>query len=327
MLAFLLALSWLSQSELSTFSRSREMLPGSLYLSHQMTFGAFLDDYHALVRRHDLNLPSRKIEVRKEVEASAAPASGFLETDDVMGGADFWQRHGSSRRRRSAHSSFDEPIASAMHSGLDYAQSSPPVIPMFPNGPLSTTMMDSLPIGRVAAGLTDGVSEGLGRLKRELGKVRSPKLKPTLLPATMEGSLEFDEDDELVFSADVEDVAPTSPILGSQTRPTGAGISPNSLHPLSRSSSLLTTVALSAPPTESLSTASEGWGNWGDELREANGVEYREAVEEDTKFDDMINGVLEQEAAERAATLEKQSAKASYRRADPAGRKKVKKAK
>lgn len=179
---------WLSQAELTTHSRSRHILPSTIYLSHQFSFHALGEDYHALLRRSHFDIPSTKIEVRKEVEVSAYP-SGH--------GESFVQAGTSPQEIRRARSSFDEPLASAISAGLDYSGTSPPVIPMLPNGARAGSFKASVPIRTVRAGLTDGMNEGFGRLRREIGKVRSPRLLPR-----SEGStpgpvpLEFDEEDE-----------------------------------------------------------------------------------------------------------------------------------
>lgn len=99
-------------------------------------------------------------------------------------------------------SSFDEPLASAMSIQLgEFAGPSPKIIPMLPNGVPNPRLRDSIPIRSVAAGITDGVSEGLGRFRREINKVKSPRLKPTqplgsgVTPPNW-APIEFDEEDE-----------------------------------------------------------------------------------------------------------------------------------
>ncbi|TDL15163.1 hypothetical protein BD410DRAFT_690274, partial [Rickenella mellea] len=68
-----------------------------------------------------------------------------------------------------------EPLASAISADLDYYGTSPPVIPMLPNGgaPRSGSFNTRIPIRTVASGLSDGVNEGIRRLRREIGKVLS----------------------------------------------------------------------------------------------------------------------------------------------------------
>jgi len=99
-------------------------------------------------------------------------------------------------------SSFDEPLASAMSVQLgEFSGPSPKILPMLPNGVPNPRLRDSIPIRSVAAGITDGVSEGLGRLRREINKAKSPKLRPTqsLVSGATTPSwapIEFDEEDE-----------------------------------------------------------------------------------------------------------------------------------
>lgn len=154
--------NWLSFAELRTSSQSPLVLPQSLYLSHQFSFHTLGDDYHGRLRRFQLDALGSKIEVRKEVEISAYAA-----------GAGEAFIHGSHDNGH-ASSSFDEPLSSAMASGLEYP-SSPPVIPMFPNG-TPGSFKNSVPIQRVAAGLSDGMSEGFARVRRGVSRVRSPRL-------------------------------------------------------------------------------------------------------------------------------------------------------
>ena len=70
---------------------------------------------------------------------------------------------------------------------------------MYPNGMPGgkpKSFRNSIPI-RTMAGIGDGVSEGLGRIRREIHKVRSPPLLPRS-DSSMPGPvpLEFDEEDE-----------------------------------------------------------------------------------------------------------------------------------
>jgi hypothetical protein len=61
-------------------------------------------------------------------------------------------------------------LASALFAGLDYSHSSCAVIPMLPNGTPGSrpkSLRNSVPI-RNTAGLSDDVSEGLGRIRREM---------------------------------------------------------------------------------------------------------------------------------------------------------------
>jgi len=63
-----LASRYLAHAELSTFSKMPSIVPNSIYLSHQFSFGALVGgDYYALLRRGDLAVPSHEVKVRKEV--------------------------------------------------------------------------------------------------------------------------------------------------------------------------------------------------------------------------------------------------------------------
>ncbi|EIN05352.1 hypothetical protein PUNSTDRAFT_127829 [Punctularia strigosozonata HHB-11173 SS5] len=190
---------WLAQAELSTFSRAPRVLPRAIYLSHQFSFFALGEDYHALVRRYQLDVPVTKVSVRRDVQIVGGSGGGGGGFDQTAFAQDF---HGGPS---SSSSGFDEPLASAMSAGLDYdSRSSPPVLPMYPNGlgggGSSLPKGYGVPIRSMAAGLSDGMSEGLGRLRREMGRVRSPRMVP------VQGSegpvpLEFDEVDEEDFVA------------------------------------------------------------------------------------------------------------------------------
>ncbi|THU96949.1 hypothetical protein K435DRAFT_858103 [Dendrothele bispora CBS 962.96] len=192
---------WLARAELSTCSKMTKVLPRSVYLSHQFSFHALGEDYHALIRRYHFDIPGPKIEVRKGIEVSAYP-SGTSESFVEAGG--FATRHDA--RRVSA--SFDEPLASALAGGLDYS-SRQPVLPMLPNGMPGSkphSFKNPIPIRRMG----DNAAEGLGRLRREINKVRSPRLPATSdssIPTSV--SLEFDEEDEdfLDRNNDYPDVA------------------------------------------------------------------------------------------------------------------------
>ena len=79
-----------------------------------------------------------------------------------------------------------------MASGLGYP-SSPPVIPMFPNG-TPGSFKNSITIQRVATCLSDGMTEGFARVRREIGRVRRPRL--TAQHDVNAVPLEFWEEDE-----------------------------------------------------------------------------------------------------------------------------------
>ncbi|KAJ3730564.1 hypothetical protein C8R42DRAFT_11268 [Lentinula raphanica] len=188
--------SWLAQAEISTYST--HAIPRSIYLSHQFSFRALGEDYHALIRRFKLDITGAKIEVRKGVEVSAYPSGSSESFIDGGGFAIHYDR------RRSS-SSFDEPLASALIGGLDHTPSQP-VLPMYPNGTPGTkprSFKNTIPI-RTMAGIGDGMSEGIGRFRREIHKVRSPQLPSSDSSLSASVPLEFDEEDEDFLSNEVE---------------------------------------------------------------------------------------------------------------------------
>ncbi|KAJ3772601.1 hypothetical protein FB446DRAFT_643226, partial [Lentinula raphanica] len=188
--------NWLAQAEISTYST--HAIPRSIYLSHQFSFRALGEDYHALIRRFKLDITGAKIEVRKGVEVSAYPSGSSESFIDGGGFAIHYDR------RRSS-SSFDEPLASALIGGLDHTPSQP-VLPMYPNGTLGTkprSFKNTIPI-RTMAGIGDGMSEGIGRFRREINKVRSPQLPSSDSSLSASVPLEFDEEDEDFLSHEVE---------------------------------------------------------------------------------------------------------------------------
>jgi len=271
---------WLAQAELSSFTRSAKILPRSIYLSHQFSFHSLGEDYHALIRRYQLDISGQKIDVRKEVQISAYPAGsgesfveGFSHPRDV--------------RNRTLSSSFDEPLASAISGGLDYHHSSG-VLPMLPNGmPGTQSFRTSIPI-RTMTGLGDGVSEGLGRIRREFNRVRSPRLRPHYPDSSMSASvpLEFDEEDEDFLSRDTLDIPDRDGESGSRGTSRG-GIE-------SGAEAEASTPATSTHPLddEDLSDRDreppDAWDGWSSE--------DKAAVEEAERFDDIsVVGVLDEE--------------------------------
>lgn len=176
------------------------MLPRSLYLSHQFSFHTLGEDYHALIRRYQFDISGTKIEVRKVVEISAYTSGG--------GESAFVEGFSSPRDIRRVSSSFDEPIASAISGSFD-SSNLPTILPMYPNGVPGSkpkSFRSSIPI-RTMTGIGDGMSEGLGRIRREMHKARSPQLVPRA-DSSLAGAvpLEFDEEDEDFISRDALDV-------------------------------------------------------------------------------------------------------------------------
>ena len=170
-------------------------------------------------------------------------------------------------------SSFDEPLASALSGDLRQLNPSPPVIPMYPNGPSSRLYRNPIPIRHVAAGISDGMSEGFGRLRREIGKVRSPRLAPKRDSMSASVPLEFDEEDEDFISP-------------------GGACSERDGDVTSRGTSREDAATLSTPSTglEPLPVEDEAdntWYGWE--------AEDKLAVEEIEQFDDIAVGFMDEE--------------------------------
>ena len=142
------------------------LLPRSMYLSRQFSFHTLGEDHHALVRRYQLDTSGEKIDVRKEVQVSACPAASsesFVEGSSAPRDI----------RNRTLSWLFDEPFDPALAGGLEYRRS-PGILHMLPNTmPGARSFRASTPI-RTMALLGDGVSEGLGRIRRKINRVRAP---------------------------------------------------------------------------------------------------------------------------------------------------------
>lgn len=264
---------WLSQAELSTSSRSPGLLPRSIYLSHQFSFHALGEDYHALVRRFQFDVPATLIEVRKEVEVSAYPSGhgeSFLQDRsvprDIRGGPP---------------ASFDEPLASAMSGGMEYTHASPP-LPMFPNGApgshKSGSYRSPIPIRDMAVGLTEGVAASLGQIRRGVGKVRSPPLAPRDEPG-LDVSIEFEEDDEDFSSARRADVHVGS--HGTATSMSGGEVGVPTTPP-----------AAADAPLVGLEGEYDGFSGWDEQ--------DRKAVADAESFHELIVGIMDEEHAAAA---------------------------
>ena len=263
------ARSSLSHAELSTSSRSHRILPRSIYLSHQFSFHALGEDYHALIRRFHLDIGGCKIEVRKEVQISAYSAGT---------GESFVEGFSAPQHVRRALSSFDEPLASALSAGLDHSHPSRTVIPMLPNGTPGSRpkpFRNPVPIRSMAAGFGDGMSEGLGRIRREMHKARSPRLGPR---SDVSGSvpLEFDEEDEDFLDRD-DDRLDVPGEGGSISRSTSRGEGDSG-------------ASVSTPSTGAVPLDDEAdydlWHGWS--------TEDKLAIEEAEQFDDVV-GFLDEE--------------------------------
>ncbi|KAH9910661.1 uncharacterized protein BXZ73DRAFT_57927 [Epithele typhae] len=286
---------WLSRAELSTCSSSPKLLPRLIYLSHQFSFYALSEDYHALIRSAHLDVPARKIDVRKPIEVSAF-ATG--DGDAFVQGLPAHAHHDIGGR---APSSFDEPLASALSGPLPAQNPSPPVLPMLPNGTpgsASRSLINAIPIRQVAAGLQDGMSEGIGRIRRELGKARSPKLVPQHRRDSV--PLEFDEEDE---DFAVNDVQPVQGLADSISRSTSMGTVSSEAHTPSAP------VNLDPLPVDQ-DADGQTWSGWG--------PEDQKAVEDAERFDEITVGFMDEEHE----TIRQVEAKASAKKAPRVGKKK-----
>ncbi|KAF8638773.1 hypothetical protein AX17_001968 [Amanita inopinata Kibby_2008] len=264
--------SYLARAELSTFSRSPQILPRSVYLSHQFSFYNLGEDYHALIRRSYLDITGQKIEVRKEVEVSAFPSGPASEA--------FVEDFSSPRDSRRHSTSFDEPLANALSGGLEYT-AAPPILPMYPNGAPGSrprSFRNSIPIRTIG----DGMSESLSRLRREINKVRSPHLLPCTETSSSPGlvPLEFDEEDEDFLSRDMRD--------GSEQGGEGEGEGETSTL-----GAMAATVILESAPATGVSlslideSTDDGMSGWD--------LQDRQAIEEEERFQDLAAlGVLEE---------------------------------
>ncbi|KIL63308.1 hypothetical protein M378DRAFT_79902 [Amanita muscaria Koide BX008] len=259
--------SYLAHAELSTFSRSSQIVPRSIYLSHQFSFYSLGEDYHALIRRSQLDISGQKIEVRKEVVVSAFSSAHGASEAFVEGFLS-----SSSRDTRRHSGSFDEPLANALSGGLEYNTSMvPPTLPMYPNG--GTAGSRSRPSFRNPIPIrTIGMSDSLSRLRREINKVRSPHLLPRTEGAGGSSSpglvpLEFDEEDEDFLSRGNEDLEDLNRDLES------------------------TIVPVPDPPQaivrdDDASDVSSGWD-----------LQDRQAVEDEERFHDLVvPGLMDEEA-------------------------------
>ncbi|RPD54134.1 hypothetical protein L226DRAFT_312631 [Lentinus tigrinus ALCF2SS1-7] len=285
---------WLSRAELSTFSTSPRILPRLIYLSHQFSFHALGEDYHALIRSSHFDVPSSKIEVRKPIEVSAF-ASG--DSDAFVQALPAHSHHSITR----AASSFDEPLASALTAQLHPLNPSPPVLPMLPNG-APKSRIGAIPIRQVAAGIQDGMSEGLVRIRREFGKARSPKLAARRDEAASSVPLEFDEEDEDFLIKDGGGPSASSGVVPHAFPPALEQEAETEADVVSRSASTSTgtgTGVVSTPSTTNMEPLpaepgmamgegeEDAWSGWG--------LEEQQAVEDAERFDDITVGFMDEE--------------------------------
>jgi hypothetical protein len=196
--------------------------------------------------------------VRKEVEVSAYPSSG--------GHAEFF--HGSLPRdigygheramSGAGGASFNESLSSALTGGLEYSATSPQ-LPMYPNGAKrGGSYRTAAPIRAVAAGLGEGVTEGLGRLRRGMTHARSP-----VEPVGASVPLEFDEGDLVLDNEPV--IVPPSPARTS--------IPPSHTH--------------REVVTEGRFEGDDAWSGWDEQ--------DRQAIDDEERFDDLVVGDLDED--------------------------------
>ncbi|EKM58747.1 uncharacterized protein PHACADRAFT_248804 [Phanerochaete carnosa HHB-10118-sp] len=249
---------WIAQAELSTYSRSTRIVPRSLYLAHQFSFYILEEDYHGLLRSYNFDVPASKVEVRRQIEVNA---SGSSMSESFVSGSSLPSQSGFS-------TSFDEAVSADMR----MLKPSPPVLPMYPNGP-PRSYRNPIPIRNVAAGISDGMSEGLGRLRREIGKVRSPRLAPKRDSLLGLVPLEFDEEDEdFVLRVPASNADDRDDTMSRGTSREGASLSTPStnIEPL--------------PAEDDEDAVWEGWG-----------PEDKQAVEEIEQFDDIAVGFMDED--------------------------------
>jgi len=281
--------NWLSEAELTTTSRTQPLRTRSIYLHHQFGFYAFGEDYHALVRSYRFDFTTRKLEVRKAVQISAYSGGD----EGTFGGA-------LPMDIRQLSSSFDEPLASAMSLQLGgFTGASPKVLPMLPNGVPNPRLRDSIPIRSVAAGITDGVSEGFGRLRREINKAKSPKLRPrrsfgSSMTSPTWAPIEFDEEDEDFLLPNEDAAQEPEPVAegGATSRSTSRD-----------GASILTPLSTQPDFFDSLDNDYGGHENFEDERGWSQ--EDRQAVEDAERFLDISAAGLMDEESGMLPELEK----------------------
>jgi len=221
--------------------------------------------------------------VRKEVEVSAYSTGT---------GESFVEGFSAPRDTRGFSTSFDEPLASALSASLDHFHPSRAIIPMLPNGMPGSkpkSFRSPVPIRNVATGLSDGVSESIGRIRREIHKVRSPQLDPR--PDTSESvPLEFDEEDEDFLDCDSR--------LGVHIHNT---VSRSTSRGEGDSGASVSTPSTSAIPLND--EVDDLWRGWN--------TEDKSAIDEVEQFDDVV-GFLDEE---QTPSIQAERTKRSRRRA------------
>ncbi|CAE6449387.1 unnamed protein product [Rhizoctonia solani] len=301
---------WLAQAELSTCTRSLKLLSGPIYLSHQFAFYGLIVDWMALLQQDHFNIPSTKINVRREVSVRPIADSGSEGAFLGSGADDMF----------AVSSSLDAPLASALKGSLSSTSASQPPIPSFPNaysGGKSTSWNDPVRrLSRLSDGLGQGLGQGLGSLKREIGKVRpssgsgerrlrSPKPPASNEDATPGIKLEFDDD--ALFEVD-EDL----PLSNVEELTERAGLRPLREDDASRSAeSGSGSVPSTVPDMLATPDVTSDWPGDGDSFRgeEEDYIQARELESKEDRFDDLVVGFMDEEQEERRMTLENATSK------------------
>ncbi len=177
-----------------------------MYSSHQFNFYSLGNDWHVQLRQTQFDIASEKLAVRKEVEITSRdpkiaspprppPARLMSEEHEA-----FDQSTGPSSLPAMTASIMENPLQTALQTNIDPSQTSPSVIPSFPNAFKPSSWRDStiVPVRQVATSVADGVGEGLGRIKREITKARVTSMnKDDDVPP-----LKFDDDAGEAFDRD-----------------------------------------------------------------------------------------------------------------------------
>jgi len=168
-------INWVSKAEITTFSKSKRLLPPSIYLSRQFNFHLFSNDGATLSEKSLASMQSLstiKLEIREEVKISGqdsdAPDSSSLGLGVGAGR--------STAQSGSTSSSFDASLASAISAELDptaqFANLPPSSrIPMFPQGKSAKQPSWRDSVREVTGGIPiRTIGGGLEKARKELGR-------------------------------------------------------------------------------------------------------------------------------------------------------------
>ena len=195
-------------------------------------------------------------------------------------------------------SSFDEPLASAMSIQLgEFAGPSPKILPMLPNGVPNPRLRDSIPIRSVAAGITDGVSEGLGRLRRlkPMQPLGSGVTSPSWAPIEL-----VEEDEDFLLSSEDPVQQPGRTAEGGATSRSTSRDGASILTPLSTQPDFFDSLSNDYGDLED----ERGWSQ-----------EDRQAVEDAERFYDIsAAGLMDEEQSTSGMLAELEKGKKSKKR-------------